>query len=471
MKIISTLLTAICLLSAMSCEEQIKETPLEVKKVKKSSPFIANDALLALRINSLNSVKGLLAEQFKGQFAMLEGMAAAYDKDKEAFVVMTSVMPPMVYVAAPLAAGKKLEDAAFTLPVNIKSNVKQQGEYLLIPLTGPLPTAFGKSKLGFDKEQAVHLSVDLVAINEKHGAFIENLLKQDYSKKMMGTQPQANEPMVKAMLKMYQDFALQTFKAASLIDVKVRRDQQVHIDSFILYKKDSTWAKVCKSMESYKLPESSFDKGSINYSMCMDYGKLKPIIEPMMEDINKLYEQMGVKDSSELLKEGMDAFYQAGLIQFAGSMDIDMAQKKMSQKVVMNAENNQVIKGVFSKWMLKVSEMFKVPGMNISYKKADFQIDGADVYSYVVKMPKKGLSGDMISYFVATDKGLFNSSDKEQLQKLSQIKLKAGETSGIMKMSLDYTKLLKGVPMPIALPKVDILVKTKGNGAAFNVSF
>ena len=105
-------------------------------------------------------------------------MFQAYDFTKEVQVVVSSIMPPSVYIAAPLKAGSDLKTATATLPPQIQSQVKLQGSYALIPLQGALPSAFGNSKLKVNKTSPIHLLADIKTLNAKQGAFLTMMLQQ-----------------------------------------------------------------------------------------------------------------------------------------------------------------------------------------------------------------------------------------------------------------------------------------------------
>ena len=448
-------------------------------QAQSSQELIADNALIILKAQNYNSLKNLFPPALQGKFAMGEMMFQGYDFTKEIQVVVSSIMPPSVYVAAPLKEGSDLKSATATLPPKIQSQVQLRGSYALIPLQGALPKAFGKSKLKANTSSPLHLVADIKSLNAKQGTFLTMMLQQGLKQISSSIPKDQNKDSLSAMLAIYSDLIKVFLTQTERLDITVDKNDKISINNKVAFLAGNKLAQTCRNFADSTLPEITDLKGDFLYASYFDYNKVAFRDELTAATI-KYAKTFKIENSDALIKEFIASFQSLGSMNMIGSMSMAMDEKglpsNIQQEAIMFSAKAKEMIPIYEKMSLLMKDWgFAGTKTETQFIKAGFQIQNQDVYSYKVKTTHEALDMTQLHdlHLSADTKALYMTSNgKDGLTKLMQHEEATSSTPGIFWMKADYGSILKNVPtMPFAIPPIELTLKTKGNNANFNISF
>ena len=453
---------------------------LPATQAQSSQDLIADDALIVLKAKNYNSLKNLFPPALQGQMAMGEMMFQAYDFNKEVQLVVSSIMPPSIYVAAPLKEGSDIKTATATLPPAIQAQVQSKGSYVLIPLQGALPTAFGKSKLKLSDKSTLHLTADIKSLNAKQGPFLSMMLQQGLNQITANMPQEQDSDALKSMLNIYSDLLNVLLTNTENLDITVDKSDKISINNKVSFLAGNTLAQTCQNFEQSTLPAVTGLTGDFLYSSHFDYNKIA--FKDELKKASLKYAKTFKADNAEaLINEFVSSFQAMGAMNMIGSMSMKMDEKgmpsDMDQEIITFSPKAKAMIDLYEKMNSLMKDWnFAGTKTESQFAKADFKVENQDVYSYKMKTTMDAI--DMVqdyNYHLSADtKALYlTSNGKEGLTKLMQQKEQTTSNPGVFWMKADYGSMFDSMPtaMPFEIPPVEMTLKTKGNSANFNISF
>ena len=443
-----------------------------------SHDLIADDALIVLKAKNYAAVKNLLPIQFQGQFTNSEMMLQSYDFNKEIVLVVSSIMPPIIYFAAPLKEDVTPEAATATLPPPMQAKAQHKGSYQLLPLQGALPKAFGNSKLNPEQDVDLQLIADIKTLNAKQGPLLSMMLKQGINQLSSSIAGDESTQSLTVIFSLYNDLINAFLVNTEQLDVTVNKKNLLTINNKITFKPGNKFAQTCKNLEASTLPKVPAFEGNFLYSSHLDYSKIA-FKDDILQAVLKTCQALKLPNADKLMRELFTAFIDMGNMSMVGSISMKMTAaglpQDIQQEAIVFSPNAGKIIPLYEKTSTMMKDLsFAGSKITSDFKKADFKVASKDVYTYNTTTTNEVL--DIVQksnvYLSADTKALYMSSkSKEGLLDLMKKQNSPNSKVGIFWMKADYGSMFQNMPLPISIPPIEIILKTKANTAIFEITF